>query len=83
MATSKPPLFVIPIWATAPTTSDNAAEPLTVPSLAVTFKGYVAAAADEAERVMLPLFEEPGDWMVAAAPVGNPCTLSVTFPVVP
>ncbi len=32
---------------------------------------------------MLPLFEEPGDWMVAAAPVGNPCTLSVTVPVVP
>jgi len=33
--------------------------------------------------VMLPLFEEPGDWMAAPAPVGNPCTLSVTFPVVP
>ena len=83
MATWKPPFFVMPISATAPTTSDNAAEPLTVPSLAVTVKGYVAAAADEAERLMLPLFEVPGDWMVAAAPVGNPCTLSVTFPVVP
>jgi len=32
---------------------------------------------------MLPLFEEPGDWTVAAALVGNPCTLSVTFPVAP
>src|ERR1700719_719093 len=32
---------------------------------------------------MLPLFEEPGDWTVAAAPVGSPCTLSVTFPIVP
>ncbi len=39
MATSKLPLFVLPIWTTAPTTSDNAAEPLTVPSLAVTVRG--------------------------------------------
>src|SRR5258708_23262484 len=73
----------MPIWATAPTPSDNAAEPLTLPSLAMTVRGYVAAAAVETERVMLPLLEEPGDWMAPAPPPGNPCPGSATFPGAP